>query len=224
MPGANRTRRDRITGLSILGVAFLGSLCVSWWASVVSAPESSPEPAPPTQEGLVGFPKNVDAMAALQQAHGLTLRERVYGIVLDGVKSDGTVDVTAAKSEIRFTFDSARGDGPQPERPKGTLPDRTYCGRQSIRVTPDGIFAEPDEPRTSCRSGEGELPDPVCGPKEVWDKARTRGVKPNALARIEYYRSSAGPAWRFEERGGRHRFSVYGDCKRMLNGREARGF
>jgi hypothetical protein len=43
------------------------------------------------------------------------------------------------------------------------------------------------------------------------------------LARIEYYRSRSGPAWRFSMPGTKHHFSLYGDCQRLLKGREARG-
>jgi hypothetical protein len=218
--------RDRTLGLSILGVAFLGSLCISWWASVVSAPERAPEPAPATVEGVLGFPTAVQALATLtlETARGLTVRQDLAGIVLDGVASDGTVNVgDGGTGRIRFVFQSARGEGPQPPRPKGTLPKLQYCGRQNVVVGAEGIVAERDDPSFPCGSkGGADLPDPRCGPAEVWRYARDRKRVPaKDTARIEYYRSKAGPAWRFQAR--RTRFSLYGDCERELSSRDAVG-
>jgi hypothetical protein len=52
----------------------------------------------------------------------------------------------------------------------------------------------------------------------------SRGAPREQLAKIEYYRAQAGPAWRFELPGTPHRFSLYGDCGRELNETEAAGF
>ena len=41
------------------------------------------------------------------------------------------------------------------------------------------------------------------------------------VAHIEYYRASAGPAWRFEAPHARGRFTLYGDCQRELDAKEA---
>jgi hypothetical protein len=48
-------------------------------------------------------------------------------------------------------------------------------------------------------------------------------VPGDRLARIESDRSRSGPAWRFSILGTKHHFSLYGDCQRLLKGREARG-
>jgi hypothetical protein len=216
--------RDRTMGLSILAAAFLGSLCISWWASVVSGPEPSLEPPPPTPVGVTGFPDAVDAVATLPAARGLTQRDDLHGIIVEGVRSDGTVDFGKLGARIQYAFQSARGEGPQPPRPKGTLPQRSYCGKQGIRVTQEGLVAEPDQPAATCRAGDQALPDPRCGPKEVWRYAiGNKKVPESATARIEYYRSKAGPAWRFELAGGRNRFALYGDCEVELGTREAAG-
>jgi hypothetical protein len=41
------------------------------------------------------------------------------------------------------------------------------------------------------------------------------------MARIEYYRSRVGPAWKFELPGTPHKYSLYGDCGRELSEAEA---
>src|SRR5215471_12205243 len=87
-------RRDRVWGLMIVGAAFLAALCVSWWARGVASPSEIEQPAPPTTEGVVGFPNRVDAVATLDQARSLTKRVDLRGMTASGVRSDGTVDVT----------------------------------------------------------------------------------------------------------------------------------
>jgi hypothetical protein len=184
----------------------------------------APPPPPPTSRGVVGFPGAVDAVATLDVARDLVVRERLGGIVLEGVRSDGTVDLSKTGARVRYVFQSGRGEGIQPPRPKGTLPTRAYCGRQDVNLTQEGLAADADNPSVSCTPGaEEELPDPRCGPREVWAQAKKRGAPEGGTARIEYYRAKAGPAWRFELPGGRQKFSVYGDCERELRGKDAAG-
>jgi hypothetical protein len=71
--------------------------------------------------------------------------------------------------------------------------------------------------------GAEALPDPQCSAREIWRLAKKRRVPRDRLAHIEYFRSKAGPAWRFEISGTQHSFTVYGDCKRELVGPEAHG-
>jgi hypothetical protein len=59
--------------------------------------------------------------------------------------------------------------------------------------------------------------------RTLWKMARRRKIPSDRLAHVEYFRSKAGPAWRFEILGSSHRFTVYGDCKRELSGAEAAG-
>jgi hypothetical protein len=215
--------RDRTAGLLIVAVAFLAALTISWWAQREATSDVAPPPAPPSTEGLEGFASQLDPVGALETARGLTLREEFVGMVLTGVKPDGTVDMTQPGSSLRFTFQSERGEGPQPPRPKGTLPGRGYCGMQIVHVKSTGMVADPDKPTYPCHAKRRALPDPRCGPKDVWDAAKKRGVPTDRAARIEYYRAQAGPAWRFELPGSRHRFSLYGDCVRDLNAAESIG-
>ncbi|MEY4551011.1 MAG: hypothetical protein RL685_7206 [Pseudomonadota bacterium] len=226
-PGPGRFRihldRDRAVGFSILFIAFCAALIVSWKAGEAVRPNVAEAPAPPTTEGLAGFPERVDPLAALSLAHALTEREQLRRIVLQGVASDGTVDVRDPQATIRYELDSAAGEGPEPPRPAGTVRPMHYCGRQSVQVKSDGIAAEPDQPRAMCRASWGEpLPDPRCGPKQLWQVALKRGAAADGRANIDYYRAQEGPAWRFTLPGGQLHFTMYGDCEHELQAAGAR--
>ena len=67
-PAVRDRKKDRVIGVSIVAVAFVASLGLSLWASHASRPETSHPPGPPTTKGLVGFPKAVDPVKALEAA------------------------------------------------------------------------------------------------------------------------------------------------------------
>jgi hypothetical protein len=99
-----------------------------------------------------------------------------------------------------------------------------YCGKQNLHLRREGMVADPDIVDYPCPARHTDaLPDPRCGPREVWQHAIQKGAQPDRLARVEYYRSRVGPAWRFELPGTRHRFSLYGDCGRELRASDAIG-
>jgi hypothetical protein len=102
------------------------------------------------------------------------------------------------------------------------LARRPSCGRQNIDIRRDGIVADPDAADTICSPHPVDpLPEPRCTFADVWLRALARGVPKERFAHIEYYRSSAGPAYRFEAPHPRGRFSVYGDCQRELEPKDA---
>jgi len=207
-----------------VAVAFFGSLLLSWCAKVKSAPEVSEPPGPPTTEGLVGYPSKVDPVQALQVARGATRRTTLHGFVAEKVHSDGTLDLTEEGARVRYLFQSPAGEGPQPPRPEGTLARRLYCGKQNVHLRQEGVVADPDVADYPCSPHPPEaLPEPRCTPADVWELAIEKGANPAQPARIEYYRAKVGPAWRFQQPGSRVRFSVYGDCGRELDAREAIG-
>ena len=222
---AQGRKRDRVIGLLIIAVAFLVALGISWWAKIESRPETSEPPGPPTTEGIAGYPEAVDPVKTLLAARRLTKRVLLRGFVADGVRSDGTVDVSEGPGRVRYAFQSPQGHGPQPAREPGTLPKRHYCGKQTVHLRREGLVADPDVPEHPCPApGTDHLPEePSCGPKELWQHALTRGAQKNQLARVEYYRSRVGPAWRFELPGTPHRFSMYGDCGQELDAGDAYG-
>jgi len=216
-------RRDRVIGLVIVAIAFLLCLALSVWAKERSRPEKAEPPGPPTVEGVTGFPHSVDPVTTLQGARALTKRNLLRGIVMEGVRSDGTLDLSEGPGRARYSFQSPPGHGPQPHREPGTLPKRASCGKQNVQLRKEGLVAEPDLSDYPCAGLALEpLPEPQCSAKEIWRLARKRKVPKDGLAHLEYYRAKAGPAWRFEI-SGTHRFTIYGDCKRELHGAEAQG-
>ena len=216
-------KRDRVAGFSILFIAFCAALIISWKASEAVRPNVASEPAPPTSEGLEGYPRQVAPLAALSVARRLTERNQLRRIVATGVASDGTVDLGQAHAGIRYDFDSALGEGPEPPRPAGTVQHTRFCGRQSVHVKGDGIAAEADQPRATCRPALGEpLPEPRCSLQHLWSLARERQPGAEGRALIEYYRAEEGPAWRFSLPEARLHFTISGDCERELNGKDAR--
>ncbi len=229
MPAASHAldrarRRDRVVGLVIVAVAFAVCLVLSIWAKEESRPETSEPPGPPTVEGVIGFPTGVDPIATLAAARKLSQRPILRGIVMEGVQSDGTIDVGEGPGRVRYSFQSPAGHGPQPAREPGTLPRRLTCGRQNVLLRKEGLVAEPDLADYPCSGLVLEpLPEPQCDVREIWRIARRRRVPRDALAHVEYYRSQAGPAWRFAISGTPHSFAVYGDCQRELTDAEALG-
>jgi len=216
-------RKDRLIGLVIVGVSFALALAVSGWAKVASRPETSAPPGPPSIEGIVGWPEAVDPVRTAARARELTKRMFFRGFVAEYVRTDGTVDLSEGPGRVRYAFQSPPGHGPQPPREPGTLARRHYCGKQSVYLRKEGLVAEADQADSPCPPQHFDaLAEPRCGPREVWARAKERGA-PNGLARIEYYRSRAGPAWRFELPGTPYRFSLYGDCGQELDPADAIG-
>ena len=135
-----------------------------------------------------------------------------------------TVDLSEGPGRVRYLFQSAPGQGPQPPRATGTLARRLYCGKQNVHLRKEGLVADPDISDYPCPARHTDaLPDPRCGPRDVWRRALSKGAQSDRLARIEYYRARVGPAWRFELPGTPYRFSLYGDCGRQLVPSEAAG-
>jgi hypothetical protein len=214
-------RRDKILGLTIVGVTFVLSLALSIWAKHASRPETSAPPGPPTTVGVVGYPYRVDVVGTLAAARAATKRNLLRGIVIDGVRSDGTIDVSEGPGRARYTFQSPPGRGPQP-LPAGPGARGVYCGRQEVHLRSEGLVAVPDQASVPCPGRIIEpLPDPQCGLSTIWQHALKKGVPGDRVARIEYFRANGGPAWRFDVRDGGKRFVLYGDCRRELKGSAA---
>jgi hypothetical protein len=212
-----------LAGFSIIFIAFSAALIISWKASEAVKPNIARPPAAPTSEGLAGFPGRVDPILTLGVARELSERSQLRRLLAAGVASDGTVDLAHPKGNIRYEFDSAPGEGPEPPRPAGTVRHSRFCGRQSVNVKSEGIYVTPDEPRAACRANAGEpLPEPRCSPAQLWALARQRGAPPEGRAVIEYYRAYDGPAWRFSLPEAQVHFTIFGDCERELTGKAAR--
>src|SRR5690606_34759527 len=218
-------RRDKAIGLVIIGVTFVLCILGSLWGKELAEPEVSQPPRPPTTEGVVGWPNKVEAIATLPAAREATQREELRGIVAERASADGTIAVEVTGAEARDSGRSAPGRGRQPAREPGTVPRRSYCGKQNVFIRKRGLVAEADMAGYPCSPRLPEpLPPPQCSLKDVWDFAiKNRGVPTERPARIEYYRAKQGPAYRFTLPGTQHRFSISADCSRELVGGDVFG-
>jgi hypothetical protein len=218
-------RREQTIGLIILGSTFIAALVVSWLVRRAVHGEVVQPMPPPVTDGLAGFPEHFEPVSALDRARDLSPRKGLFGIELRGVRSNGTLALqsSAAPGFARFVLGSRRGEGPQPPVPPGEQRKKDYCGRQEVLIDQSGIRAEPDQANHSCRGFSEWLPDPMCGPVQVWQYALTQKAPPEALADLEYYQASAGPAWRFSIPNSPVHFVLYGDCKRELDDDDAAG-
>jgi hypothetical protein len=217
-------KRDKWIGMTIVGATFLLGISISLWAKHASRPETSVPPGPPTTVGIAGFPYKVDVTASLRGARAVTKRNLLRGFTAEGVRPDGTIDLTEGPGRARYSFQSAPGQGPQPDSEVGPLPRRPLCGRQDVQLRHEGLVADPDQADLPCAPKQLEpLPDPQCSLATIWARALERGIRSDRLARIEYFRAHGGPAYRFEQQETAARFVLYGDCRRELKGAAAAG-
>jgi hypothetical protein len=218
-------RADRMAGLLVIAVAFMVSLGIAYWSQRVARGPVSAPPGPPTTEGVVGWPSAVNPVETLAAVRALTQRSLLRGFVMEGVRSNGTINLRDGTGHVRYSFQSPPGKGPPPPDSDGRRPMRwRYCGEQSVNLDQQGLTADLDRSSVLCPPAHVEpLPDPRCALRDIWKQAIARGAPTTAVARVEYYRAQAGPAWRFDIVGTQHRFSIYGDCERPLMGAEAAG-
>jgi hypothetical protein len=233
-PGAQpqRVRREQTIGLAILGTTFVLALLISWLVRR-TVHEEVKEPLPgPVTEGLHGFPDHFDAVTALDRARELSLRKGLFGIEIQGVRSDGTLALQSgarqngangSQSFARFILGSRRGEGPQPPVPPGERRNKDYCGRQDVLVDASGIRANADKANHNCRGLQDWLPDPACGPAQVWQYALKHQAPPDALADLKYFHAAGGPAWRFSIADSATDFVLDRECKRELTDDDAEG-
>lgn len=224
-PISPERRRDKWIGLLIIVFAFGGCMGLSLWGMSKSTPQLAPEPAPPSMERIAGYPEQVDPLKLVARAREISVRTKFRGFVAVGVDASGVVNLKNKKNSIRYSFQDPSGIGHQPPRQGGTLPNRRYCGLQSVLLKKPGIYATKDQAERACPHTPPEnLPLPKeCTLEDVWKIAEKRRVKADGTARIEYFDSFDGPAYRF--RKDRHQFVVSAnDCKKILTGRAGRGF
>ncbi|HTM44953.1 MAG TPA: hypothetical protein VL137_08360 [Polyangiaceae bacterium] len=219
-PGSEpqRVRREQAIGLAILGTTFVLALVISWLVRRTVHEEVKEAPAAPVTEGLHGFPEHFDAVTALDRARELSLRKGLFGIELQGVRSNGTLALKdGGQSFARFILGSRRGEGPQPPVPPGERRNKDYCGRQEVVIDESGIRAKADKANHNCRGLKDWLPDPACGPAQVWQYALKHQAPPEALADLKYYQAAGGPAWRFSIANTAVDFVLDRNCKQELS-------
>ncbi len=215
--------RDQAFGFAALACSFCAALAISWKASRAVQPDVAVPPGPPSTEGLAGFPESVDPAGSLARARALTRRRDLRRVLATGVDARGVVDLTQPGAGVRYEFASKRGEGPEPPRRPGSPRLGSYCGRQVVALGPEGLVAEPDQPRARCPGEPREaLPPPACSLAALVALAAERGAEAGKRATIEYYLAQAGPAYRVSIPGSPVRFAVGGDCAQALEGQPAR--
>jgi hypothetical protein len=211
--------KDRFAGLLVLIGSMAFCLGLSFWAKEEARPESRPgDPPQPTLVGIVGWPHAVDAVATLAAARSKSRPRELRQIVLEGVKSDGTIDVVTGPGSLTYFFhDAARKPKTRKPTESSTADRSAHCPRQVIRVRRDGFDPQSELKDNRCAGTASEpLPIPTCGPRELWTRARAKGASIRQLAHIEYYRSKDGPAWKMTLPADRFALYVTGDCQREL--------
>jgi hypothetical protein len=224
--------KDRFSGLVILVGAMACCLALSLWAREVARPESQLKASPATLRGIVGWPHAVDALGTLDAARRSSRPRELRQIILDGVKSDGTIDVVTGPGELTYLFHNGIRK-PAPKVPDAGTPaekpkksdkaDKVLqCPRQVVRVRRDGLDPQSELKQNRCPDSDYEpLPIPACGPRELWARALELGASIRQLAHMEYYRSKAGPAWKMSFSGNRFHVALTSDCRRDLTPAEA---
>ncbi len=217
-------RADMRRGLFVLALSFFGCMALSLWGMEVSTPKAAPSPAPPTKEGIVGYPSSLDPKALLERARSLSVRNHFRGFVAEGVDRQGRIDAEQG-GRLRFYFQSSAGLGPQPPRKGGTLPTRSYCGKQEVIVDGRGLYAKGDQAKTKCPAKEPrELKLPrSCSLPEVMKVAAARRVPVDATTKVEYYDAYRGPAYRVSVKGVERVVLLAEDCRSILLGKDVRG-
>lgn len=217
-------QRDRLIGLAIIVSAFAACMGLSVWGMHQSTPRPAPAPPPVTAQGLDGFPASVDPFVLLPRARELSVRSRFVGFEAEDVSPKGTINLTTKKASLRYVFQSDRGRGPQPPRRPGTLPDRRFCGTQSVLVGEGGMAAQEDRPDVACGSRDiVDLGVPEdCSLKQLRKVASKHSIKNKGGAKVEYFNAHAGPAFRVRQ--GKHTVVISAhDCETVLKGRKQRG-
>lgn len=223
-------RADLLKGLFVLFLAIGVAILLNLWSKEQVRPRNPEGATLGTLRGIQGWPDKIDVVGSLDAARDRSKIRELRGITVDGVGSDGVVDLKRRDTASRFVFQGP--PQPRPAKPRAA-PSKLYkdpgptgpiCNKQVVKLRRKGLYLEEDRPDSRCPSDIAEpLPPPLCGAKEVWAHALTKGAKQDALARLDYFRSKAGPAWKFAIAHERFQLFVSGDCKRELLAGETTG-
>lgn len=217
--------KDRFAGLIVLLGSMVFCIGLSLWAKGVARPVEQLVANPDLTRGVVGWPHSVDAMATLDAAKRSSRARELRRITLEGVKSDGTLDVATGPASATYLFHNGV------KKPKSSpglstdlpAPKNSHCPRQVVRVARDGLDPQAELKEYRCPEVVSEpLHAPKCSPREVWALALKKGASVRSLAHMEYYRAKDGPAWKMEIPAHRFRMVLSDDCQRELTPAEAK--
>lgn len=211
--------RDYFRGTIVLFVSLVIAFAATLWSKAVllrrSAPRAGGGATMIRLRGVTGWPRHVDAIASLAGARRVSQIHGLRSILIEGVGRDGTIDVTHPDSFVRYVFQSeplrnVQGGGAD----SNTKALGFVCPKQTIKLMKDGLLAEPANEGAQCPRDLGEsLPLPSCGPREVWAKARTKGIGEDDTGRLDYSLGKEGPVWKLTVPSKRFSLVLSSDCK-----------
>jgi len=208
--------KDRFAGLVVLVGTMAFCLGLSVWAKELARPELQLRASPSTYRGVVGWPHQVDALGSLDAARRSSRPRELRKIVLEGVKSDGTIDVVTGPGSATYLFHNGVK---KPKQKKGHAftVRPALCPRQVVRIRGDGLDPQAELKEFRCPEFTSDpLPVPTCGPRELWARAIQKGASIRQLAHMEYYLSNAGPAWKMVLPRERLQLTMSQDCQTEL--------
>jgi hypothetical protein len=216
--------RDRLRGGFVMFVGLVISFGTTLWAKEQIRPRGPHGASISRTKGVVGFPMAVDGVKSLAVAQKLGRGRAFRGMILDGVKSDGTLNLAFGRTNVKYVFQANATRNTAKNIPNQPAPPFMVCPRQVVKLKREGMIAEGDRPNATCPSELGHpLQKPRCGAKEVWEKALAKGASKEESARLEFYQSKVGPAWRFQLPRTQFAINLSDDCKREIRAEDAVG-
>ena len=151
-----------------------------------------------------GFdPRRVDVAKviafAMRQAKQAVPDAELFRIDADGLRPDGTADLTLPShasdhGSIDLRFRSPSRSKPDPSIPLGVK--QAWQCQFRIEVDPDGVSIRPLD-GWDCRK-DTPIPAPRCSPVALWKKAiAAKAPAGNAVANVGYRAAGATPRWYF---------------------------
>lgn len=189
--------RDQLRAGFIVGVTLAISIMVSLWSEGESELGRRGAERRPVVEGVVGWPKRVDPLGSLPAVRGLSRRGVITEMEFDGVGPDGTMNMTRGPSRGRYVMTEAKKAARSgAKRPGQSVPAEQRCNRRTVRLGGKGLTIDAGKPVACGSAAPLALPEPQCGPVELWRMAVARGADQKHTASFRHYWSVSGPAWR----------------------------
>jgi hypothetical protein len=189
--------RDQLRATFVVGVTLVLSIMVSLWSEGESELAKRGAERRPVVDGVVGWPKQVNPLGSLPAVHGLSRRGLITEMEFEGVGPEGVMDMTRGPNRGRYVMvEPKRTPKAGSKRPSPPIPVEDLCNRRTVRLGGKGLTIDAGR-KVACGPTPPEaLPDPKCGPTELWRMAVVRGASEKLPASFRYYWSVSGAAWR----------------------------
>ncbi|MGC4069880.1 MAG: hypothetical protein QM784_35530 [Polyangiaceae bacterium] len=210
--------RDRFRAMLVVFGAWVVALGITLWSKEQVRPIDSSGATLGSLRGVIGWPQRVDPLATLEGARRFSQGHALRSMTFEGVKSDGTINVTQSTGSAKYVFQGSPSAIRHADR--GKPASATSCPKQVVKLRRAGLSADALRADARCEANASPLPTPSCGPKELWARALTQGAPKDGLARIDYQPSADGPSWTFAVPDRHFRMRLSADCKRVLSPKE----